>query len=159
MNNIYDKEYFKNYGLEFYLLSCLIMWPELMPLIYIDDMYFKNHQKLWQFMKAFYFKYKTFNTALMRNVCADKYAISNYIEMIVDCGPIHKPTDFEIDIFQKQLVEDYNQSEKDKWLINKIYELANRLYVKELSIKEFEDKYQELKKVADATFRKEVKGE
>lgn len=136
MNN-YDSDYLKDYGLEFYILSCLIIYPNYMEKIFLEDKYFQEYQRLWIFMKAFYEKFKTFDIKLMRSVCKDKFHISNYIQMMVDCGPLHKPTDDEFKKYQEYLIERYNESKKDVWIIERIYELANRLYVRKIDVKQF----------------------
>ena len=153
--NSYDKEYLSDYGLEFYILSSLIIYPNLMEKIHIEDKYFPKYQRLWQFMKAFYAKFKTFDIKLMRSICKDKFQITNYIQMMVDCGPIHKPTNEEFELYQQRLIENYNESKKDNWIIERVFELANKLYVRNISTQQFKIDIEDIYNNANEIFKGE----
>ncbi|WP_298061729.1 DnaB-like helicase N-terminal domain-containing protein [uncultured Rikenella sp.] len=139
------------YDLEINLLACLLLKPELMDKIRVEDKHFIKHQRLWKFMKAFYEKYKTFNTVLMHQVCKDKYQIMKYIEWLLDV-PVMS---FDFEKYQDELIRQYNQNKKDKWLIDKIYDLANNLYVGNISIEEFKNEVQKAEENAIIIFKEE----
>lgn len=141
MNNIGD--------LELNIISCILLKPELMEEIKIEDKYFMKHQRLWQFMKAFYKKFKTFDVQLMYSVCKDKWHIVNYIQMLLDVEP--KKKNFEK--YQQRLIEQYNENKKDKWIIEKVYQLANDLYVKNIKVDDFQNEVNKVYKKANEIFK------
>ena len=124
----------KTNDLEKSILSCLLIKPELMEQLILEDKHFVKNQRMWQFMKAFYNKFKTFDIQLMASVCKDKWQIMNYIIMLLD----YEVVTCNFDKYQKQLIELYEESKKEKWIIDKIYELANNLYVRNVDLQEFE---------------------
>lgn len=138
----------KTVDLEKSILSCLLIKPELMEQLILEDKHFIKNQRMWQFMKAFYNKFKTFDIQLMFSVCKDKWQIINYIIMLLDI----EVTTHNFDKYQKQLIELYEESKKEKWIIDKIYELANNLYVRNIDLKEFELNKEKIYKDADKIF-------
>ena len=89
--------------LEFAILSCLLIKPELMEKVILEDKHFKRTQRMWQFMKAFYKKFKTFDINLMYSICKDKWQIVEYISLLLEL----EPTVSAFDKYQKQLIELY----------------------------------------------------
>lgn len=126
MNNYY-------FDLEVNILSCLLQRPELMKNSKLEDKHFIKHQQLWKFMQSFYKKFQTFDIVLMANVCKNKYSLIKYISMLLDVEPA--PSNFEL--YQQQLIELYNKNELEKNATNKIYDLANDLYVGNIDIYTF----------------------
>lgn len=124
----------KTNDLEKSILSCLLIKPELMEQLILEDKHFVKNQRMWQFMKAFYNKFKTFDIQLMASVCKDKWQIMNYIIILLD----YEIVTCNFDKYQKQLIELYEKSKKEKWIIEKIYELVNNLYVRNIDLQEFE---------------------
>lgn len=143
----------KYYDLEINILSCLLQKPELMEKIILEDKHFVKNQRLWQFMKAFYKKFGTFDIPLMYSVCQDKFKLVMYVEWLVDIIP--SPSLFEK--YQKQMIELYEQKKKEKWIINKIFELANELYVGNVPLDDFILKLDEIYSDANKLFKDEVK--
>lgn len=136
--------------LEMNIMSCLLIKPELMEQITLEDKHFVKHQRLWQFMKAFYNKFKTFDVQLMYSVCKDKWHIVNYMVMLLDI----EVTTHNFKLYQKQLIDLYNERQNDKFIIDCVYKLANDLFVRNISVEEF-------KKQVDKIYEdsKEIKGE
>ena len=120
-------------NLEFSILSCLLIKPELMEKIILEDRHFKKTQRIWQFMKSFYKKFKTFDVNLMYSVCKNKWQLIEYISLLLD----FEPTANEFDKYQQQLIELYEEQEKDKYIIKKVYQLANELIVRSISTNDF----------------------
>ena len=104
---------------------------------------------MWKFMKTFYEKFKTFDINLMTSICKDKWQVINYIMVLMDYEIITS----NFDKYQKRLIELYDESEKENWVIEKIYDLANKLYVKSIDLEEFELKKEKIYKDADKIFK------
>lgn len=122
-------------NLEYCILSCILINPELMEKVTLEDKYFARSNRMWQFMKAFYKKFKNFDINLMYSVCKDKYQIIAMVEILLDYDAI--PSNFEK--YQKQLIELYNEENYEKMMINKIFEKANELYVRNININDFKE--------------------
>lgn len=123
----------KYYDLEINILSCLLQKPELMQRVILEDKHFIKNQRLWKFMKAFYKKFNTFDIPLMYSVCKDKFKLVMYVEWLVDVIPA--PSLFQK--YQEQLIELYEQTRKEKWIKEKLFELANDLYVGNVELKNY----------------------
>ena len=128
--------------LEFSILSCILLKPELMEKVILEDKHFKRTQRMWQFMKSFYAKFHTFDINLAYSVCKSKYQIVEWMTLLLEIEPI--PSMFEV--YQKQLLELYNENEKDKYIIDKIFPLANDLLIRKISTNEFKEKVEEIYK-------------
>lgn len=139
-----------NRNLECCILSCLLLKPELMEKLKLEDKHFKN-QKLWHFMKAFYKKFKTFDLNLMFDVCTNDWKLVEYVEMLFDYEPV--PNNFEK--YQQQLLDLYDEQERERWLIERTYNLANELYVRSITFNEFKKKVKELENASNTLFKKE----
>lgn len=126
--------------LEMNVMSCLLLKPELMEKIILEDKHFVKHQRLWQFMKAFYNKFKTFDVQLMYSVCKDKWHIVNYMVILIDI----EVTTHNFNLYQKQLIDLYEERKKDKFIIENVYKLANELYVRNISVEEFKNQTQKI---------------
>ena len=141
--------------LEFAILSCLLIKPELMGKVVLEDKHFRKTQRMWQFMKSFYKKFKTFDINLMYSICKDKWQIVEYISLLLE----FEPTASAFDKYQKQLIELYEEQEKDKWIIEKVYELANELLVRNISTNDFKKEIDKIYYNADEIYRKEKQDE
>jgi replicative DNA helicase len=128
--------------LELNILSCLLIKPELMKEVVLEDKHFVKQQRMWQFMKSFYNKFQTFDIPLMYSVCKDKWHIINYIELLLD----REPTGCNFNKYQKRLIEMYNEAKNDKIVIDSIFKLANDLYVRNITTEEFKTKTEEIYK-------------
>ena len=139
------------YNLEKSILSCLLQKPELMNQLILEDKHFIRTQRMWRFMKAFYKMFGTFDINLMYSVCKDKWQIVEYMEMLLELDPFI----YNFDKYQKQLLELYEESKKDKYIIEKVYELANSLLVRNISTSDFKNKVNEIYLQADEIFKME----
>ena len=135
--------------LECSILSCLLLKPELMDKIILEEKHFVYYKRVWKFMKVFYKKYGNFDPNLMTVMCKDKYKIAQYIIMLLE----YEPTALNFDLYQKQLIELYEESKKEQWLRNKVMDIANDFYLKNINSKEFLDKVNELYKGAEELFK------
>ena len=84
-------------------------------------------------MKAFYNRYKTFDIQLMYSICKDKWQIVQNIIQLLE----YEPSPSLFDTYQKQLIDLYNEGKENKIKIDKVYKLANELYVRKITIEEF----------------------
>lgn len=139
--------------LEISILSCLLRKPELMENTILEDKYFIKHKKIWLFMKAFYKRFKNFDITLMLSISKNKYRMSEYICWLAEQEPA--PSLFKQ--YEKQLIDLYNETKKEKWIIEKVYELTNDLYVRNIKVNEYIEKVKEIYNNADEVF-KEKKG-
>lgn len=135
--------------LELSILSCIVQKPELMEQVILDDKYFVKHKKIWLFLKSFYNKFHNFDLTLMYSICKDKYRIVEYIIWLME----KEPHLFLFNEYQKQLMELYDELEKEKYIIEKIYSLANDLYVRNINSDEFKIKLDDIYKNTDEIFK------
>lgn len=142
MNNVGD--------LELNVLGCLLIKPELMNELIVEDKHFIKHQRTWQFIKACYKKFGALDISLMYSVCSNKYHLVEYLEQVMNAN-----FDFwNFEKYQKRLIEQYEESKKDKWIKDKIYILANDLYVGNIKVKDFQNKISEIYDNAEQIFNK-----
>ena len=127
-------------NLEMSILSCILLKPELMEQVIFEDKHIVSRQRLWQFMKAFYNRYKTFDIQLMYSICKDKWQIVQNIIQLLD----YEPSPSLFDTYQKQLIDLYNEGQENKIKIDKVYKLANELYVRNITIEEFKKNIKEV---------------
>lgn len=142
----------KYIDLEVSILSCLLQRPQLMENTILEDKYFIKNKKIWSFMKAFYKKFKNFDFTLMMSVSKNKNMMVEYICWLVEQEPA--PSLFKE--YEKQLIDLYNETKKEKWIIEKIYDLSNELYVRNIKVDEFQNKIKEIYENAEKIFE-EVK--
>ena len=91
-------------------------------------------------MKAFYNRYKTFEIQLMYSICKGKWQIVQNIIQLLD----YEPSPSLFDTYQNQLIDLYNEGQKNKIKIDKVYKLANELYVRNITIEEFKKRINEV---------------
>jgi hypothetical protein len=99
----------------------------------LEDKHFIKYKQMWLFMKSFYEKFKTFDIELMANVATNKYKMMDYVILLIE----REPAPSLFDIYQKTLIELYNQRKEEKEMIEKIYKLSNDLYFKKISPQDF----------------------
>lgn len=135
--------------LEMSVLSCIILKPELMEQIKFEDKHIIKHNCLWQFMKSFYKKFGNFDPVLMFDMCSNNWKLVMYIERLADL----ELSANHFEEYQQRLIESYEELKKDKWIINKIYNLANDLYVRNIKVSEFQDKVKKIYEDADRLYK------
>lgn len=135
--------------LEISILSCVLQKSELMDKIILQDDDFKYHKKLWIFLKQVYKKFGCFDINLMYSVVNNKYKYIQYIIELIDVEVIPD----RIELYQKQLLELKQESQKEKWIIDKIYESANELYLRNIELKDFRQKIDTIYANAEEIFK------
>lgn len=139
------------YGLETSVLSCLILKPNLMNDLILEDKHFIKYQRIWQYMKSFYKKYSTFDLQLMFALCKDKYSLIDYIKILV-------LNDVDVDnfnLYQQSLLDEFNENKKERWIKNKIFVLTNELINQNISLKDFDLKYKKIYEDVNLLFKGE----
>lgn len=139
----------KYYDLEGSILSCLLLKPENMEKLVLEDKHFVKYKKIWAFMKEFYNKFHSFDIVLMHSVTNNKYQIVESVRQLLEKEP--SPSMF--DEYQKQLLDLYNELKSDKYQIEQIFELANKLYVRQITVDEFYQKCDEIKENTKQIFK------
>ncbi len=135
--------------LETSILSILLQKPELMDKLIIGDKYFIKQRKIWLFMKEFYKIFGNFDLNLMFSVCKNKYHLMSYIEQLI----LSEPCASLFEEYQKQLIKEYDELKKDKWIREKVYELANDYYMMNLSLEEFKKEIIKTEQKAEEIFK------
>ena len=138
-------------NLELSVLSCILQKPKLIEKTILKDEHFKKHYKIWQFMKAFYKKFGNFDLTLMMSISKNKYRMIEYIMWMLD----KEPTTALFNEYEKQLIDEFNEQEKDKWIINKIYELSNDLLMRSITTNDFKIKVNDIYSKANEIFKEE----
>ena len=132
------KEKIKN--MELNIMCCVLLRPELMDEIEIEDREFKNYKRLWKFLKTFYNKFKNFDIELMTTVCNDKYQIIEYVQMILE----RQASTVNFKKYQQALLDLNHKNKLDIYFADKMYEYIFELSVGNISIDDFVDKVNEL---------------
>lgn len=135
--------------LEMSIISCFIQKPELIKKIEGKEKYFIKHKKLILFLQAVYKKFGNYDLNILFEVCREEYKLLMYIECLAQL----EPAPSNIDLYIKQLEELRIESKKEKWLREKIYSLASELYIKNITIQEFNDKLEKIYKNSDEIFK------
>lgn len=135
--------------LELSILCCFLQKPNLLDKTILDEKYFVKHKKIYIFLKAIYKKFKTLDLNIMYSISKNKFRTIEYIVWIAQYSAF--PSLFTT--YEKQLIDLYKENKKDKWIIDKVYELSNDLYVRNLEVSEFRSKVEDIYKNADEIFK------
>lgn len=137
--------------LEISIMSCLLIEPKLMQELIVTDEHFIKYKKYWLFMKAFYKKFGNFDINLMYAIAKNKYQIFEFLTTLVEVEP--SPLNFLE--YQKELIELYEERKKDKYIIEKVYELASDLYLRNISVNDFKESIEKIYADANEIFKEE----
>lgn len=143
------KKVYQYDDLECTILSCLLQKSELMEQCILEDKHFIKHKRVWKFMKAFYDKFHYFDISLMFSVTKDKWKLKEYLLELLDTEILVN----RFDDYQKQLKFMYEEKEKDKWIINKVYDATMELWVRGKTTQEFKNRIEEIYNNADELFK------
>lgn len=86
-------------------------------------------------MKSFYKQFKCFDLTAMKTICTNKGMFIHYLSSVQDndCKYIR------FELYQKLLIDLYNQNKQDQATIETIYKLANDLYVHNINLETFKE--------------------
>lgn len=139
--------------LELAILSCVLQKPSLMENTILKDKYFIKHKKIWIFLKAFYKRFKCFDLTLMYSISKNKYRIVEYIAWLID----QEATPSVFKQYEEELVNKFYEKKKDKYISEKIYELAMDLICRNISLEDFKSRLEKVYKNAELIM-KEMEG-
>lgn len=135
------KEMMNKYSdLEASVLSCILQKPELMEKTILKDEHFKTNYKLWVFLKSFYSRFKNFDLTLMMSIAKSKYRMMEYVMYLLEQEPA--PSLFEV--YEKRLIEIYQQQKSEAFISKRIFELANDLFVGNINATTFKQKVDDI---------------
>lgn len=125
-----------NYGeLELLILSCIWIEPKLLDITKLEEKHFINNKKIFLFFKSFYKKFGFFDNELACRNASDRYKYNEYIKILSNL----EPTISNFKKYESLLLELYDESKEEKWLREKIFALANDLYMKNINSKQFKE--------------------
>lgn len=139
--------------LELAVLSCILQKPSLMENTILKDKYFIKHKKIWMFLKAFYKRFKCFDLTLMYSISKNKYRIVEYIAWLID----QEATPSVFKQYEEELVNKFYEKKKDKYISEKIYQLAMDLICRNISLEDFKNELEKVYKNAELIM-KEMEG-
>ncbi len=123
-----------NYGeLELLILSCIWIKPELLDSTKLEEKHFIINKKMFLFFKSFYKKFGFFDNELACRKASDRYKYNEYIKVLANL----EPTISHFNKYEDLLLELYDETEKEKWLREKVFTLANDLYMKNMTSQQF----------------------
>lgn len=135
--------------LELSILGCFLQKPELLKKTKLENKHFKKHYKIFMFFKSVYEKFGTLDFNIMYSISKNKYRIIEYIIWISNYYGF--PSQYEN--YEKRLIELYEENKKNKWIIEKIYELSNDLLVGNIEVEDFKNKVDEIYNNANEIFK------
>lgn len=140
-----------NYGeLELLILSCIWIEPKLLDTTKLKEEHFINNKKIFIFFKSFYKKFGFFDNELACRKASDRYKYNEYIKVLAKI----EPTISHFNKYEDLLLELYNESKVERYLREKIFELANNLYMKNISSVEFKNQVDNLYNNIEEIFKK-----
>lgn len=134
--------------LELSILGCFLQKPELLETTKLEDKHFKKHYKIFIFFKSVYKKFCSLDINIMYSISKNKYRIIEYIVWISQYYGF--PSLYET--YEKQLIELYEEDKKDKYIIEKVYELANDLLARNIEVKDFKNEVNKIYENAEKLF-------
>lgn len=102
-------------------------------------------------MKSFYKKFGNFDFSLMYDIVDKKDMFMEYMSRLCDFELL--PHRFEQ--YQQRLIDKFEESKKDEFIIRQIYEKANDLYVRSITINEFKAEVDNICRKAELFYEEE----
>ena len=126
------------------ILGCLILEPNLMKDLIVKEKHFVKNKSLFKFFVQFYEIHKTLDIVIMLAVCPkNKIKLINKIVEIVDNVMCHT---CKFNLYQKYLITLQEEEQKEKLNILKIDDLANKLYLRGITVEEFKKEIEKIMK-------------
>lgn len=129
------------------ILACLLVEPSLMQRLRVEEKHFKKFGYILTFFQQFYAKHRNLDVSLMFSVVkgSSEMTLMDAITYLLDVFAL--PTHFED--YQDRLLAQYKFEKADEWLRKKIYEEATKLFVGDMTTKEFTNEVNKLIKRAE----------
>lgn len=118
------------------VLDAMICKPDLIKDTKLEDKHFKNHRRLWLFIKECYQRYRMIDVPTMARICPNDSELIDYIADIMDTGCSYVRFSYYQD-FLLELYEDFE-------VIEKIYALSKKLYIRDIKLNDFKKEIKEL---------------
>lgn len=135
-------------GLEESILACLLISPQYMESLIVDERHFKKYSYILTFFKEFYLEYHNLDITIMFSVVKDSSQIQ-LLDAITYLSEIFVIPTHCME-YQKRLLDMYVKSKKEDWLRKKIYEKATMLFVGRMSLNSFNEAVNKLYEKADS---------
>ena len=120
----------KSYDLlEKAILESFIINPDLMKTTKIEEKHFKYNKRLFTFINKCYQRFGTLDIPLMASVCPNASDMIDYIADVISGDTCY----VRCKQYEEQLINLYDDFE----LIENIYNLAKKLYIRDIKIEEF----------------------
>lgn len=134
--------------LELSILGCFLRKPELLDKTILENKHFIKHRKIFIFFKEVYKHFGTLDLNLMYSISKNKYRTIEYISWILEYYGFPSM----LKIYEKELIDLYNEKDKDKFIIEEVFDLANKLYAKNISTSDFKKQINEIYENANKMF-------
>lgn len=118
------------------ILESIIIDSDLMKKLKLEDKHFKNHKRLWLFVKECYKRNGFIDIPSMARVCPNAADMIDYVADIISTGT--KTARFEE--YQQFIIDLYDDFE----VIEKIYALSKKLYIRDIKLDDFKKEIKEL---------------
>lgn len=130
-----------DYGeLELSILCCFWLKPSLLDKTKLEEKYFKYNRRIFVLFKSFYKKFGNLNVEAMCSLINDRYKLMDYMKVIIN----QKATPNDFENLEKLLLEMYEEAKEEQWLREKVFELANDFYLKNINSEEFKKQFDSL---------------
>ena len=118
------------------ILESIIVDSNLMKELKLEDKHFKNHKRLWLFVKECYKRNGFIDVPSMARICPNAADMIDYVADIISTGT--KTARFEE--YQQFIIDLYDDFE----VIEKIYALSKKLYIRDIKLDDFKKEIKEL---------------
>lgn len=115
--------------LEKAILDSFIIKPELLKTTTLEEKHFKSHRRLFIFLRECYKRFGTLDIKLMASVCPNASDMIDYVADIIDGDNCSA----RFELYQERLIDLYQDYET----IEGVYNLAKKLYIRDISLEEF----------------------
>lgn len=130
--------------LEETILACLLIKPELIEELKVEEKHFTKFGYVLTFFKKFYTKHRCLDISLMFSVLkgSSEMKLLDIITYLLDIFAL--PTHFEE--YQRELITNFEKNKKKEWVVTKIYDKASDLYMGNMELDKFYEDLIKLKR-------------
>ena len=111
------------------VLNCFICNPDLLKETRLKAKHFKKYSNFYNFMVAYYERYKSFDLSLLKSACKNPGVVLNYIADIINTTSILS----HFKLYEQRLLQLY----EEYYAIDEIHKLEQKLYAREIDLDEF----------------------
>lgn len=118
------------------VLESIIINPDLMKELKLTDKHFKNHQRLWLFIKECYKRNGYIDIPSMARICPNAADMIDYIADVISTGTYTA----RFNEYQQYIIELYDDFET----IEEIYKLSKKLYIRDIKLEDYKKEIKRL---------------